>query len=138
MSEQNKPVHGMWASRWVFILAATGSAVGLGNIWRFPYITGEYGGGAFVVLYLLCIALMGVPIMIAEVLLGRRGGLSPIHSMGRLAEQSKVSQRWMGIGYLGALAGFLCLSFYSAVESQGTLQGGHRHVPGAYGDAVPG
>ncbi|MBF1801998.1 sodium-dependent transporter [Alloalcanivorax profundimaris] len=117
MSEENKPVHGMWASRWVFILAATGSAVGLGNIWRFPYITGEYGGGAFVVLYLICIALMGVPIMIAEVLLGRRGGLSPIHSMGRLAEQSKVSRRWKGIGYLGALAGFLILSFYSVVAS---------------------
>jgi len=117
MNETNKPVHGMWTSRWVFILAATGSAVGLGNIWRFPYITGEYGGGAFVLLYLACIALIGMPIMIAEVTLGRRGGLSPIHSMARLAEQSKVSRRWKGIGYLGALSGFLILSFYSVVAS---------------------
>ena len=117
MKKEYKPVHGMWTSRWVFILAATGSAVGLGNIWRFPYITGEYGGGAFVVLYLLCIALMGIPIMVAEVMLGRRGGLSPIHTMSKLAEQSKVTRRWAGIGYLGALSGFLILSFYSAVAS---------------------
>ncbi len=117
MKKEYKPVHGMWTSRWVFILAATGSAVGLGNIWRFPYITGEYGGGAFVVLYLVCIALMGIPIMVAEVMLGRRGGLSPIHTMSKLAEQSKVTRRWAGIGYLGALSGFLILSFYSAVAS---------------------
>ena len=117
MQKQDKPAHGMWASRWVFILAATGSAVGLGNIWRFPYITGEYGGGAFVLLYLACIAVMGVPIMIAEVMLGRRGGLSPIHSMKKLATDNKVTRRWAVIGYLGALSGFLILSFYSTVAS---------------------
>ena len=66
MKQEIKPVHGMWASRWMFILAATGSAVGLGNIWRFPYITGENGGGAFVLLYLLCIAVVGIPIMAAQ------------------------------------------------------------------------
>lgn len=117
MKKEFKPVHGMWASRWVFILAATGSAVGLGNIWRFPYITGEYGGGAFVLLYLACIAILGVPIMIAEVMMGRRGGLSPIHSVQKLAEQSRVTRRWAGIGYLGAVSGFLILSFYSVVAS---------------------
>lgn len=117
MMKDEKSVHGMWASRWVFILAAAGSAVGLGNIWRFPYITGEYGGGAFVVLYLFCIAIVGLPIMTAEVMLGRRGGMSPIHSMKKVAQQSKVTQRWAGIGVLGALSGFLILSFYSAVGS---------------------
>lgn len=117
MKKEFKPVHGMWTSRWVFILAATGSAVGLGNIWRFPYITGEYGGGAFVLLYLLCIAALGIPIMIAEVMIGRRGGLSPINSMRALAEQSKVTRRWAGVGYLGAFTGFLILSFYSVVAS---------------------
>ena len=55
-----------WGSRWTFILAATGSAVGLGNIWKFPYITGEYGGGAFVLVYLACILAIGIPVMIAE------------------------------------------------------------------------
>jgi len=117
MKQESKPVHGMWASRWVFILAATGSAVGLGNIWRFPYITGENGGGAFVLLYLLCIAVVGIPIMAAEVMLGRKGGLSPINSMRKVAADSKVTQRWAGIGYLGALSAFLILSFYSAVAS---------------------
>lgn len=129
MEKEYKPVHGMWASRWAFILAATGSAVGLGNIWRFPYITGEYGGGAFVLLYLACIAVVGIPIMVAEVMLGRRGGMSPIHSMKKLAVDNKVTRRWAVIGYLGALSGFLILSFYSTVASWalyyawGALQG---------------
>jgi neurotransmitter:Na+ symporter, NSS family len=114
--ERNKAsLHGIWASRWVFILAATGSAVGLGNIWKFPYIAGEYGGGAFVLMYLMIIALVGVPIMVAEVMMGRRGGMSPINSMKRLASQAEVSSRWKGLGYLGALAGFLILTFYSVI-----------------------
>ena len=115
MDKEYKPVHGIWSNRWVFILAATGSAVGLGNIWKFPYIAGEYGGGAFVLVYLLCIAVIGVPIMVAEVMLGRRGGLSPIHTMAKLARDSKVSSRWVIVGFIGALAGFLILSFYSVV-----------------------
>ena len=65
-------IHGQWSSRMIFVLAATGSAVGLGNIWKFPYMAGENGGGAFVLVYLLCIAMIGVPIMMAEILLGRR------------------------------------------------------------------
>ena len=73
MSKDAVSIHGIWASRWVFILAATGSAVGLGNIWKFPYMTGMYGGGAFVLVYLVCIALIGLPVMLAETLLGRRG-----------------------------------------------------------------
>ena len=72
MAEQNS-IHGLWRSRWLFILAATGSAVGLGNIWKFPYITGENGGGAFVLVYLFCICMIGLPVMIAEVMLGRMG-----------------------------------------------------------------
>ncbi|MFT6980063.1 MAG: NSS family neurotransmitter:Na+ symporter, partial [Marinobacter psychrophilus] len=75
--EGSNAIRGLWSSRFAFILAATGSAVGLGNIWKFPYITGENGGGAFVLVYLLCIAAIGLPIMMAEVLIGRRGGRSP-------------------------------------------------------------
>ena len=108
-------LHGLWSSRFVFILAVTGSSVGLGNIWKFPYITGEYGGGAFVLMYLLIIALVGVPVMVAEVMMGRRGGMSPINSMKRLAGQAEVSSRWKWLGYLGALAGFLILTFYSVI-----------------------
>ena len=66
MSTDKVSVHGSWASRWVFILAATGSAVGLGSIWKFPYMVGVYGGGAFVLMFLACIALIGVPVMLAE------------------------------------------------------------------------
>ena len=92
--QEKKSIHGSWASRWVFILAATGSAVGLGNIWKFPYITGENGGGAFVLVYLLCIALVGIPIMIAEVFVGRRARQSPINALVDLAEESGKSTKW--------------------------------------------
>jgi NSS family neurotransmitter:Na+ symporter len=105
----------MWATRWTFIFAATGSAVGLGNIWKFPYIAGENGGGAFVLVYLACIALIGVPIMMAETLLGRRGRMSPINSMLYLARESNASRWWSGIGWSGILAGVFILSFYSVI-----------------------
>jgi NSS family neurotransmitter:Na+ symporter len=108
-------VHGMWSSRFAFILAASGSAVGLGNIWRFPYTAGEYGGGAFVAVYLLCVAVIGIPIMMAEVMLGRRGRQSPINSMRALAAAQQASRFWQLVGWLGLVSGFLILSFYSVV-----------------------
>lgn len=115
MTGQRTSIHGEWSSRFAFILAATGSAVGLGNIWKFPYITGEYGGGAFVLVYLLCIAVIGLPIMMAEVMLGRRGRQSPINTMRALAADEGHSPVWQALGWLGVLAGFLILSFYSVV-----------------------
>ena len=115
MSNQRVSIHGMWSSRSVFIMATVGSAVGLGNIWKFPYITGEYGGGAFVVVYLVCIALIGVPVMMAEILLGRRGRSSPISTMKQLAREEGASPAWSLVGYSGVVAGFLILSFYSVV-----------------------
>jgi NSS family neurotransmitter:Na+ symporter len=108
-------IHGMWSSRFAFILAATGSAVGLGNIWRFPYTTGEFGGGAFVLVYLLCVVAIGVPIMIAEIMLGRRGRQSPINTMRTLAQAEGASGWWQLLGWMGILAGFLILSFYSVI-----------------------
>ncbi len=104
-----------WSSRLVFILAATGSAVGLGNIWKFPYITGENGGGAFVLIYLLCIALIGIPIMMSEIMLGRRGRNDPITTMKSLAAESGHSQAWGLLGWMGVIAGFLILSYYSVI-----------------------
>lgn len=115
MSTEYQPVHGVWTSRWVFVLAAAGSAVGLGNLWKFPYIAGEYGGGAFVLVYLLCIGLVGIPIMTAEIGLGRMGGYSPIHTMAKLVRHNEVSRKWTSVGFLGALSGFLLLTFYSVV-----------------------
>lgn len=114
MSKDTSP-HGGLTSRWAFILAATGSAVGLGNIWKFPYMAGSNGGGAFVLAYLVCVLLVGIPIMMAEVAVGRRGGLSPINSMRAIARATGVTSRWSAVGYLGALTGFLILSFYSII-----------------------
>ena len=116
MAEQQRvSIHGQWSGRMAFILAATGSAVGLGNIWKFPYITGEHGGGAFVMVYLLCIAAIGIPIMMAEVLLGRRGRQSPINTMATLSAEEGRAPVWKYLGWLGVAAGFLILSYYSVI-----------------------
>ena len=96
-------------------MAAAGSAVGLGNIWKFPYIAGENGGGAFVLIYLVCIALVGIPIMISEVLMGREGRSSPIHTMRMLAKKAGRSERWALLGWLGVITGFLILSYYAVI-----------------------
>ncbi|MGD9889118.1 MAG: sodium-dependent transporter [Halothiobacillaceae bacterium] len=108
-------IHGQWSSRWAFILAATGAAVGLGNIWKFPYIMGQNGGGAFVLLYLACILLVATPIFIAEVMLGRRARLSPVQGMALLAKEEKASPAWKYLGWMGVVAGFLILSYYSVI-----------------------
>ena len=115
MATKRQSIHGQWSNRWAFILAATGSAVGLGNIWRFPYITGEYGGGAFVLMYIGCVLLVGIPIMMSEVLLGRRGRQSPINTMESLAREEGLTPAWRYLGWMGVVAGFLILSFYSVV-----------------------
>jgi|TARA_B100001059_G_scaffold30035_1_gene24343 NSS family neurotransmitter:Na+ symporter len=107
--------HGEWSSRTAFILAATGSAVGLGNIWKFPYITGENGGGAFVLIYILCVLFIGIPIMLSEVYLGKRGRLNPIASIRYISERENRSKNWQIIGLIGILAGILILSYYSVI-----------------------
>ena len=115
MSELQQSARGQWSGRLAFIFAATGSAVGLGNIWKFPYITGENGGGAFVLLYILCIAAIGIPVMVAEVMLGKRGKQSPIETMKILAQQEGASSLWRVIGWMGVLTGFVILSYYSVI-----------------------
>ncbi len=115
MTSKRSSLHGQWSSRWAFILAATGSAVGLGNIWKFPYITGENGGGAFVIVYLVCIACIGIPLMMAEILIGRRGRRSPVNTMRTLAAEGHHHPAWQYLGWTGVLAGFLILSYYSVV-----------------------
>ena len=107
--------HGSWIGKWTFILAATGSAVGLGNIWGFPYKAGTNGGGAFVLIYLGCILIIGIPIMISEIILGRRSGNSPINAMRYIAIESNRSSSWQIVGWSGIFAGILILSFYSVI-----------------------
>ncbi len=107
--------HGAWIGKWTFILAATGSAVGLGNIWGFPYKAGTNGGGAFVLIYLGCILIIGLPIMISEIIIGRKAGNSPINAMKNVALESKKSSMWQVVGWSGIFAGILILSFYSVI-----------------------
>ncbi len=107
--------HVIWGQRGSFILAATGSAVGLGNIWKFPYITGENGGGAFVLMYLLFVATIGIPIMMAEILMGRRARANPIIATQELCEQAGAHKAWSGLGWMGVLAGLMILSFYTVI-----------------------
>jgi NSS family neurotransmitter:Na+ symporter len=99
-----------WATRIGFILAATGSAVGLGNIWRFPFLTGESGGAAFLVVYLLLVLLVGIPILLVEFVIGRRSNRNPIGAFDQLGHAN-----WKFAGAVGALAGFIILSYYSVV-----------------------
>ena len=110
-----KSIHGEWSSRFAYILAATGSAVGLGNIWKFPYITGENGGGAFVLVYLACVIAIGIPIMIAETLMGRRGRQSPINTLTTLSTEANANKKWHYLGWLGVIAGVLILAYYSVI-----------------------
>ena len=115
MAGSRTSIHGQWSSRWAFILAATGSAVGLGNIWRFPYTVGENGGGAFVLIYLGCVIFLGIPVMMAEIMLGRRGRQTPINTMRTLAKEEGVSRQWQWLGFMGIAAGFTILSYYSVI-----------------------
>ncbi len=108
-------LHGHWSSRMAFILAVTGSAVGLGNVWKFPYVAGENGGGAFVLVYLACVFLVGLPIMMSEVLIGRRGRRNPVATMALLGEEEGSTRHWRLIGIMGVFGGMLILSYYSVI-----------------------
>lgn len=111
------PVHQgeQWSSRLGFILAAIGFAVGLGNIWRFPYLTGENGGSAFLFVYLACAFGIGLPLLITELTIGRRGRRSPAGSIRAVAEESGASSRWGSVGVLAVLCVFIILSYYSVL-----------------------
>ena len=115
MTTTTAAVHQQWSSRLMFIIAATGAAVGLGNIWKFPYIMGQNGGGAFMLMYLLCILLIGIPVLMAEIMIGRRGRQSPGLSVKALAIEAKVNPIWQLAGWMGLVGGFLILSFYSVI-----------------------
>ncbi|MBY4675408.1 sodium-dependent transporter [Marinobacterium arenosum] len=104
-----------WSTRMAFILAAAGSAVGLGNIWKFPYITGENGGGAFVLVYLACILIIGIPVMMAEIALGRRGRHNPAQGISSIVKEAGAHPFWKIIGGMALLAGFMILCFYSII-----------------------
>lgn len=104
-----------WSSRLGFLLAAIGFSVGLGNIWRFPYLTGENGGSAFLIIYLLCAFGIGLPLLISEFTIGRLGRSGSSGSLSAVAVQSGRSKRWGAVGTLGVFCVFIILSYYSVL-----------------------
>ncbi|MBL4826501.1 MAG: sodium-dependent transporter [Spongiibacteraceae bacterium] len=106
---------GSWRSRWSFVAAATGAAVGLGNLWKFSYLAGENGGAAFVFAYVLCVLFVAMPIMVAEVVLGSRGRSNPITSMQDVSLEAGASAWWQSIGWLGCVTGLVILSYYCVI-----------------------
>lgn len=115
-----KKSHSQWSSRIGFMLAAAGSAVGLGNIWKFPYMAGQMGGSVFVLTYLVCMFVIGLPILVTEWLIGRRGQKNPIHTMEDVAKAEGHSANWRWVGIIGVLGSFLILSFYSVIGGWAT------------------
>jgi len=104
-----------WSSHFAFVLTAAGAAVGLGNLWRFPFIAGENGGGAFVLVYLVAVALIGFPIMIAELMIGRRGRGNAGHAVRQVSEEAGASRAWRFIGGLSIFIPFAGIGYYSVI-----------------------
>ena len=100
-----------WGSKLGFILAASGSAVGIGNIWKYPSMAGQNGGGAFTIIYLACLLIVGLSIVVAEFVIGRKTQLSPVGAFEQLAPNTN----WKWVGFLGVAAAFVILSFYGVV-----------------------
>lgn len=104
-----------WSTNYLFLLASIGSTVGLSNIWRFTYLAGENGGGAFVLIYILSLVVMGIPILAAELMIGRRGGKSMVGTLQILAKRDGISSAWKYFGWISMIGVFLILSFYCVI-----------------------
>ncbi|MEM9257132.1 MAG: sodium-dependent transporter [Pseudomonadota bacterium] len=115
MSSLTHSAQDYWRTRTTFVLALSASAVGLGNLWRFSYLTGEYGGAPFVISYVVCLFAVAVPVLVAEVLLGRHGQGDPLSSLRKAADRSLRSRAWVGLGVFVCLTGLLLLSLYCVV-----------------------
>ena len=110
--------HAQWSSRFAFIMAAVGSSVGLGNLWRFSSEAGQNGGGAFIVIYLLAVVLVCIPVLLSEYLVGRAGqDANAIGSVGDVALRSGVSRNWTLMSWIGMVAGFMIVTFYCVVAA---------------------
>ena len=116
MSSNSSVSQEQWSSRYGFLLASVGFAVGLGNIWRFPYVTGHNGGSAFLFIYLAAALIIGLPLLITELSIGRRGKSSAPGSIINVAEASGASRSWGLVGSLGVFCAFIILSYYSVMS----------------------
>ena len=110
-----KSMHGLWSSPTMFVLAAAGCVIGLNSIWRFPYHAAQYGGSAFIFFYVLFICLLGIPLLMAQLLLGQVERKSPINGIAALIRRGRLTQRWKIVGWLAVISGFLVLSYFSVV-----------------------
>ena len=120
-----------WSSPWTFVAATTGSVVWLNNFSQFPYLSGQYGGSAFLIVYLVGVILISLPLMIMEIMIGRRGGQSPINAIKRIAQEEGLSARWSWLGAIGMLTGFLVFAYYSVIAGW-TLAHAVRAMLGAF------
>jgi len=133
---QQTKQHENWSSRWMFILAAVGSSVGLANIWRFPYYTGENGGGAFVFIYIAAVFFLALPLVIGEFMLGRRGQDCPTESMKKIIAETGAGPWWVIIGFFGIITASLILSFYSMIGGE-TIIYAVKNAMGAFRNITP-
>ena len=111
MAHGNKPSRQQWGSRLAFLFSAFGAAIGLGNIWKFPYIVGKNGGSAFIFVYLICLALIGLPILFAEIFCGQQGQCNPIGAFQR----ANATRRWLFVPIVGFIGAYFVFSFYAVV-----------------------
>jgi NSS family neurotransmitter:Na+ symporter len=105
----------VWSSKLAVYLGAAGAAVGLGSIWRFPYLAGTGGGSAFILVFVLACVLVATPLLAAEFALGRRSRRSPPEAAGAIARAAGLSSRWNAIGILGSVAAFFLFSYYTMI-----------------------
>lgn len=136
---ESAPKHENWSSKLAFLFATLGAAIGLGNLWRFPYVAGEYGGGAFVLVYLFFVFVVSAPLVMAELSMGRRGHRSPVFTMKRLCAEAGSHPVWQGIGWLSVLAPVVGLWFYSVVGGWSLAYTWHAaagHFSGISADAA--
>ena len=128
--------HENWTSKWLFVMAAVGSSVGLANIWRFPYYTGENGGGAFVLIYIAAAFFLALPLVIGEFMLGRRGQDCPTESLKKIVAECGAGPWWVIIGYMGIFTASLILSFYSIIGGE-TIVYAWKSLMGAFQQVTP-
>ena len=138
----NSSTRANFSSRLGIVLATAGSAVGLGNVWRFPFMTGQNGGAAFLIVYIGCVVLLGIPCMINEFIIGRRAQTNTARAYSKLAKGGI----WSGVGYLGVLTGFLITGYYAVVSGwclqyiyaslMGHLDGDAAYITEYFGEFV--
>jgi len=134
MAEKANAKRGQWASAVGFVMASVGAAVGLGNVWKFPYLASRYGGGTFLFAYIIMLLVLGVPVLITEIVLGRRGKLNPVGTYGKLSEGSRW---WRFVGFTAVSVNFIVLSYYSVVGGWITNYM-IKYLTGGIKDDIPG